>query len=381
MASCITPQWSDECTPQVQLTVIDVSPSTNSNQATLDWKLEYITYGYSIEDARSHDYSITIDGVEQKAGSCILNNQGSFTIASGTCYPTRGTSEKTVNFEFTFVWNNIWWSDISSGYSHNPKGSISIAAYTSTAKYQNVIIHKKSNTKINGNFTNWYEVERTTLPAVEYGSQVKIDSAYNKNYVGYSTGTTCWTDCDGGWQEKAKDSTFIQPDRVVQIDYYYTPNTYTVTFNANGGKNTEGEFGNSADSIYGENISTLYLLYDNYAYCGLSTSIPTNEGHVFTGWYNDPVGGTQIYNEYGGWVDGEYWETRTVNGQTFGYWHYPNNVELYAHWRIDQESFKLLNVNNNGVWAKGLAWTKNKGVWKKGIPWINVNGTWKKGGN
>jgi hypothetical protein len=63
----------------------------------------------------------------------MLNKKTSFTITSGTCYPTRATTARTVNFEFTFYWNNIFWSDVDSGVSHTPTGSITIGAYVPPA--------------------------------------------------------------------------------------------------------------------------------------------------------------------------------------------------------------------------------------------------------
>lgn len=83
----------------------------------------------------------------------------------------------------------------------------------------------------------------------------------------------------------------------VSVDFTYTPDTYRVVFNANGGT---------------VNPTTMYVTY-GATYTGLPT--PTREGYIFTGWYNKLSGGMVVD------------ETTKVNTSYYR--------TLYAHWDED----------------------------------------------
>lgn len=59
MASCITKQWSNSNTPQVQLTVTQTG-STNTT-ATLSWSLIYVPHGTAAYYGSPRPYTVTID--------------------------------------------------------------------------------------------------------------------------------------------------------------------------------------------------------------------------------------------------------------------------------------------------------------------------------
>lgn len=83
-----------------------------------------------------------------------------------------------------------------------------------------------------------------------------------------------------GWFTDAKDGTQVKPEDEVTASHtlyaHWTANTYTVTFDANGGTVTPATQEVTYGSTYGE----------------LPT--PTRKGYTFVGWFTNPNGGTQV---------------------------------------------------------------------------------------
>lgn len=306
-ATCITPQWSGTTTPQVKLTVTEAaSSSTSNNYATINWQLDYVTHGYVVDDGpRWHDYSVIIDGVEQKNDSCYIDDKASFTIASGTCYPTRTTTARAVNFQFTFYWNNVFWSGVDSGVSHTPTGSISIAAYNPPAPtvytmyiYYNQLggqISSSSNYKVDNNNWGWIvpkdrQDTSTFLQTVSTGGSVNILSSTDLGL--YKTGYSAsqWKPINGSGEDigsttRYNSGTYAASDlnsNISSQDCYlylapaWSANTYTVNFDPNGGSVSLTSIRVTYDSTYG------------------SLPIPTRTGYAFDGWYTS--NGTRVYS-------------------------------------------------------------------------------------
>ncbi len=97
----------------------------------------------------------------------------------------------------------------------------------------------------------------------------------------------------------------------------WTPNRYTVSFNANGGSG-----GQSA------NVTATY----GSAMPGISTTKPTRTGYAFGGWYDTSAasGGTRYYTEAGA-------SART--------WNKTSNATLYARWTANRYT---VSFNANG---------------------------------
>lgn len=92
----------------------------------------------------------------------------------------------------------------------------------------------------------------------------------------------------------------------------WTPNTYTITFNPNGGNLT----GNSRYPVR----------YESIDYWDISGAIPVRSGYKFLGWYTAASGGTKIYDANGIRVnDGTYWNN---------VWVYTGNPTFYAQWEL-----------------------------------------------
>ena len=86
----------------------------------------------------------------------------------------------------------------------------------------------------------------------------------------------------------------------------FTPNTYTLSFDVNGGEESYDDIDITYDTTY-----------------NITTQIPTRKGYTFLGWYN---GSTKL---------------------TSGTWKFANNIYLQAHWQIN--TYDLIYELNGGT--------------------------------
>lgn len=141
-----------------------------------------------------------------------------------------------------------------------------------------------------------------------------------------------------GWYTAASGGTKIESTTTVSITAnqtlyaHWKANTYTVTFNANGGLiPTGGNMGTtpaghtttlSADRTQGTVIVTM----GTSAFWGMTGDCPTREGYTFDGWWTDPTGGTQVYDATGACIKGTaYWDANSK-------WIGTSDLTVYAHW-------------------------------------------------
>lgn len=183
-------------------------------------------------------------------------------------------------------------------------------------------------------------------------------------------------------------------------------NSYTVTFNANGGSVSP----TSRSVLYGNTVGTL--------------PTPTRANYTFLGWYTSASGGTQITSSqkvtgnvtyYAHWRLNSYVVTFNANGgtvsptsrtvnygsqigtlptptrqyHTFLGWYtsatggsqvYSNTtvrsaMTIYAHWRRDAVAY----VKNGSSWKRGSVYMKSGGSWKRGTAYVKNGGSWKRG--
>ena len=106
----------------------------------------------------------------------------------------------------------------------------------------------------------------------------------------------------------------------VTLTATWTANTYTVSFNANGG--TGGQTAN-VTATYGSAMPTI------------TTTAPTKTGYTFGGWYdtNAATGGTQYY---------------TAAGASARTWNKTANTTLYARWTAKQTTVSFDQNNGTG---------------------------------
>jgi uncharacterized repeat protein (TIGR02543 family) len=160
---------------------------------------------------------------------------------------------------------------------------------------------------------------------------------------------------------------------------YYTPNiyirkeplnTYTVSFDANGGIiPIEGNMGTtpsghttslSEDQTQGFVVVTSSL----GSFRLMAGDCPTREGYTFEGWFTDSIVGEQVYDEIGCYVPGNYWDND-------GKWIGTSDTQLYAHWQENPQS-ELLQGALNGLFSVSA---NKKVLFSKGNLQYNTLGT------
>jgi len=99
----------------------------------------------------------------------------------------------------------------------------------------------------------------------------------------------------------------------------WTPATYTITFDAQGGTTSL----KSLPVVYGSNQNNKIDAATN----------PTKTDYTFLGWFTQTQGGEQVYKtSNGSCYAGEYWSNTWETAGTGAVWQHPGNVTLYAHW-------------------------------------------------
>lgn len=136
---------------------------------------------------------------------------------------------------------------------------------------------------------------------------------------------------------KAAGKDLSNGDAVIDIYPEFTANTYTITYDANGGalhvmdetiaKNNNG-------------TATAKVQYDTNRYYALGI-MPTRQGYTFKGFYDAPSGGIQVLKPYNPAnclsVASKYYNENNI-------WKYTGNVTLYAQWEYNSVSVKVPQV-------------------------------------
>lgn len=189
-----------------------------------------------------------------------------------------------------------------------------------------------------------------------YGATEEIGERRRNNYtlVGYtvansSNGST--VDLGGAtfsFDNNTKIGTFKQGSVPCTLIPQWTPNTYTITFNGNGGTIA---------------ISSLKIAYETEQNNDVSRYIPSRQAYEFLGWYTSPVGGIQVYDANGLCTnDGTYW----LNDVCV----YTEDYTLYAQWK----ALNLAYYKLNGEWLRCYSYIKVNGIWYAAIYKRNFNG-------
>ena len=171
-----------------------------------------------------------------------------------------------------------------------------------------------------GTFSNG---SKTKEIVVQYGSNANntlsdipvrpgytLTGFYEDSFIVYD-GNGQYSTTNGYWDSTgcyAQDYFFMSsgPDAPIDTSIIYkakwTVNTYTITFNKNGGSGGT----NSVSATYDAALPAL-------------SSLPTKEGYVFAGYYDAVTGGKQYY-------DGD--------GEGVATWDKTENTTLYARWSV-----------------------------------------------
>lgn len=244
MASCITSKWGDNYSPQVKLTVNQ--SSSTGNTATLSWTLQYIAGYKAYTNGNGRSYSVAIDGATVKSGTYDINQKvGTYTIASGSKTVSKSTSSRNVSFSCSFNFD-VTWAGSYSG-TRSASGSIGISATES----HTVSYNANGGSGAPSSQTKWY------------GTILTLSST-KPTRTGYSF--QGWATSSSGSVAYAAGGQYGL-DQNVTLYAVWKANTYTVSYNANGGSGAPG----NQTKTYGVTLK-------------LSTTKPTRTKYNFKGW-------------------------------------------------------------------------------------------------
>lgn len=326
MASCITKQWDNAYTPQAKLTVT-VKSETNTD-VTLEYLAQYVAYGYAASVTDPSNYKIIIAGTTAKEGTFQINGiKTTTTIATGTVTVPKSTSVRTIPFSISFDFN-IYWSG-NWGGTKTAEGSLSIAAkptYTVTYDANGGTGAPSAQTKWAGETLTLSSAKPTRTG---YTFANWLSTAQNKTYAA------------GAYYGYDADTT---------MRAQWTANTYTVTYNANGGSGAPA----NQTKTYGVNLT-------------LSSTKPTRANYNFKGWGASASSTTVSYAAGGTYKDNA-------------------PITLYAIWelayvkpRITNLSVKRCNSNgtaqDDGTYALvSFSWATDKTVSSITAAWSSESG-------
>lgn len=266
-------------------------------------------------------------------GTSYTNGVANYTASGGSCHMTR------TGYNGTGYWNTL-----GDEYRVNQD-----QAYTGQAMAKALGKDISNGSATVGLYAEW-SIKKYTISYNANGgsgapaSQTKI---YGTTLTLSSTKPTRTGYTFQGWGTSASDTSVnynpggsYTANSAATLYAIWKINTYTVSYDANGGTNAPA----SQTKTYGVTLT-------------LSSSKPTRPGYRFVGWGTTTTDTTVNYNPGG---------TFTAN----------YNEVLYAIW----EQLGILHINQNGTWGKGKVWIKVDGVWKTGLVYTKVNNVWRQGG-
>lgn len=186
---------------------------------------------------------------------------------------------------------------------------------------------------------NSKQVAKTTRKVKYNGTDNNDVSSLKPTRTGYSF-VGWYTDKEGGSQVYTKEGKCNNDDTYwsnnkwcatsdLTVYAHWKANTYTLTFDANGGLVNDNE-----------TTAKCTPTYDKPFFNDVEYLNPQKTGYTFAGWYTAKTGGTQIYNNKGKCTnDGTYWKN--------GNWHYTGNATLYAQWKAN--TYKVIYNSNGGT--------------------------------
>ena len=215
--------------------------------------------------------------------------QGYYTSKNGggtKYYNANGTSARTCNITSNTTLYAYW---TANGYR--------LTAYANEGKFNS--------------FTGWNKTNDTTIyKTVLFDSALGTLPTSLVSRDGYTFSR--WTNSSSGGTE-IKSSSIMNNTNGIKIYAQWTPKTYTITLNSDGGSGGS----QSVQVVFDSNIPSI--------------TVPSKIGYVFQGYYTSKNGGgTQYIN-----ADGT--STRT--------WNIPSNTTLYAKW--DKATYRIdVNILN-----------------------------------
>ena len=249
MASCITPQWAGNTTPQVRLTVTTLSQTDTT--ATLKWTLEYVTHGYAASTSVAKAFTVKLGGVTVSEGTYNINGRtGTSTIASGSKTFNKGVSSASIAFSVSFGFN-LTWSGTYGG-TKTASGSIAIAGYT---------VYSITYNANGGTGAPSKQAKPATVASITLSSTKPTRTGYT--FVGWATSSTATsaTYQPGGTYSANANATLYAVWSII---------TYRISYRTNGGT----PIPDAQTKEYGKTLvlSSVKPTKDNYNFLGWATT-------------------------------------------------------------------------------------------------------------
>ena len=309
MADFYSSYWGNNYSPRIRLSVSVAN--LNGNTARVTWILDYVTSGYAAyTNGIARAWSVNIDG-QVRSGSYNINGVSSTTrIANGTIDVARGTSARNISCSASLNFD-VTWNGSYSG-SRSASGSLGVERKVSYT----VSFNANGGTGAPGSQTRWY-------------GEVIYLSSVRPTRTGYIF---------QGWAKSPDGRVEYQPGSAYGLDAnttlyaIWSPETYTISFNANGGSGAPG----NQTKTYGQTLT-------------LSSTRPTRTNYNFMGWGSSSGSTTAEYQPGGAY---------TNNGP----------ATLYAIWELAYTPPRITNLqadrcNSGGILSESGTYVKVSFSW------------------
>lgn len=254
----------------------------SDSSTTYGWSNGVTLYARWTPNTYSVDLNATLNGTQYWALSANGTNFGTADIYIDGKLVADDVSDYCTKWAYGSKWEV---KDIKakSGYVYvgnsSYSGTVGINGVSINlpfkSQHQNLISHWAfgfKNGEGNNNAKNAFLLSTTSQPTTTYGSSVTYDASNAIEIPnGFSLLTQLGTsDISGSWTLYNFPTTFTQKAKAMNFEYDYTPITYTITYDLNGG------------TLSTANPSTYNVLY------GVTFSNkPTRTGYTFVGWSMD----------------------------------------------------------------------------------------------
>lgn len=309
MADFYSSHWGNNYSPRIRLSVSVAN--LNGNTARVTWILDYVASGYAAyTNGIARAWSVNIDG-QVRSGSYNINGVSSTTrISSGTIDVARGTSTRNISCSASLNFD-VTWNGSYSG-SRSASGSLGVERKVSYT----VSFNANGGTGAPGSQTRWY-------------GEVIYLSSVRPTRTGYVF---------QGWAKSPSGRVEYQPGSAYGLDAnttlyaIWSPETYTISFNANGGSGAPG----NQTKTYGQTLT-------------LSSTRPTRTNYNFIGW-GTSSGSTSAAYQPGGSYTSE------------------GNATLYAVWELAYTPPRITNAkadrcNSTGTLSESGTYIKVSFSW------------------
>ena len=307
-------------------------------------------YNESTKDFTINKYTITFNkGIADKIGGEVSDiSKSCYAISGQSCSITSPDIEKkgytiigwnTNKNATTSIWNINTSKSISSSATYYPILKANIYTITlnnqgATSSGTKKVYYQYNTTKTINGTTCYYYTNSSLTTCLSSGYNINKPSKTGYSFKGYYTSTN-----GSGTNYVNSSGTFINNayktigDKTLYANWQ--ANTYTITYNANGGSGAPS----SQSYTYDPNNDTVFYL---------SSTTPSRAGYTFLGWSLSSTATSASYSA------GQRWGT-----------HNANNYTLYAVWKktvtVCGESGHVWKTRGIKIISTRFTWTCTRG--------------------